>query len=275
MKQMFNKCKKGAAFVLVGVILSSAFAGSAFAASGGPGETRAAQEEVQDLSRWEWKENAWYYYGPDGNPGSGWVVQNDKYYYLTEGGRAVADQMTPDGFYVNHNSEWYPRNVEILGVPFTAPSVIPAVNAAWIGKPSLDQLKTIINQLFSTRNMKVTDDSIVYEMDIVTKKVTTKTTLFGLFKNTEEDSFRLDLCTSLDSSSTDGLAAVTYDYQVFRSMIYQISGAPEILEKAIYSSWEEDNAWNINRNDWVRVGDVMVKYIAKSGFGRYYIKPIR
>ncbi len=276
MRKIIGSYKKNTAVLLASVMLSASFVGNVFAAAGGPGETKAAEQEVQDLSRWEWKDGVLYYYGPDGNPGSGWVVQGEKYYYLTDDGRAVSDQMTPDGFYINHNSEWYQRNIEILGVPFTAPAVIPSAHAAWIGKASLDQLKNVINQIFSQRTMRVTDDAVEYDVEVVTKsKATTSKMLLGLYKNTENDSYRLDLCTSLDSSSTDGLKAATYDYQVFRSMIYQISGAPEILEKAIYSSWEEDNAWNINRTDYVRVGDVWVKYVAASGCGRYFIKPVR
>jgi len=51
----------------------------------------------------------------------------------------------------------------------------------------------------------------------------------------------------------------TFDYAVFRAMIYQVTSTPEILEDAVYNSWEEDNRWEIDRVNYVQVGDSWVR----------------
>ena len=100
-----------------------------------------------------------------------------------------------------------------------------------------------------------------------------ETVLLGIYKNTASGSYRLTIRTALDKSSTELTQAAPYDYAVFRASLYQLTTTPDYLEDAIYSSWREDNRWNINRMNGVWVGDSQVKYSAGDGCGYFYISP--
>jgi len=99
-----------------------------------------------------------------------------------------------------------------------------------------------------------------------------ETVLAGIYREPGAGRYRLDLRMKLDQNRTDGETAATYDYGVFKALLYQISSSPEVLESAIYSAWQGENQWGINRLGWVSVGDCQVTYTAGNGFGRFYIK---
>ena len=283
-----QKSKRWLMAVCIGLLMTGGAdviggaAGTALAATGtavkdeesGPGvygvngsQTKAAQAEAS-LERWELKEDGgWYYYGPDGNPGSGWTIVDNKYFYLTETGRCLMNTITPDGYYVNPNGVWQTRSAVILDTEFKAPEKVLSVTSPWTGAEAMKSVQQQILSVFSQRRIRVTD----YAMEYLAGE--DDTVLLGIYKNTSTGAYRLDIRTTLDKSSTAANKAATYDYAVFKAFLYQLTTTPDYLEDAIYSSWQEDNRWGINRNTGVWVGDSQVKYTAGAGCGYYHIYP--
>ena len=270
--------KKIAATVFMGAMLSLASVGSVFAAtSGGPGGPGAPtnvaveQKKGDTPGYWSKKDGVWYFYHEDGTPAKGWIVDEGKHYYLTEIGRMLSNTMTPDGYYVDPNGEWKQYETTIGSQVFKAPEKFASVQNSWIGMEQLGELRTQIRGVFKERRLKVSDNAIEYVVDSNNKE----RVILGLYKMPETGSYRIDIGGSLDASSTEMNDAATYDYMVFRAMLYQISSTPDQLGKAIYSSWEESNSYGISREEWTWVGDAWVKYSASSGKGLYSIYPVR
>lgn len=257
------------ATALSAAMLSLAAAGSASAAAGGP--FYAKQEPVVEESRGYWEEHdgAWYYYDANGNTMSGWLEDNESYYYLTENGSMLVNSITPDGHFVDASGRWYPRKTSILNQEFTAPATFPAPYTAWENLPQLSMLRSQIRMVFKERRLKISDNAIEY----VTSSNKKEHVLLGIYKLNETGSIRLDIGISLDSSSMEADEPKTYDYMVFHAMMYEITSTPDHLEKAIYSSWEESNSWKISRDAPVWIGDSLVQYEADSGYGHYLISP--
>lgn len=103
----------------------------------------------------------------------------------------------------------------------------------------------------------------------------TETVLIGLYQEPLQGRYRLDIKTKLYPDSDGGKKLESYDYGMFRSMLYQISSSPEILEEALLSAWQADNRWGICRERWVRAGDAYVRYAPGNGYGRFLISPAR
>ncbi len=200
-------------------------------------------------------------------PAVGWALIDDRYYYLTESGQCLRNAITPDRYYVNPDGVWQPRSAVILGTEFRAPEKVPSVTDAWTGIQGMESLQDQIQKAFRQRRIRITDSAMEYVAG------TDETVLLGIYKNTASGSYRLTIRTALDQSSTDLTQAASYDYAVFRAFLYQLTTTPDYLEDAIYSSWREDNRWNINRTNGVWVGDSQVTYSAGDGCGYYYISP--
>lgn len=265
-----GNCKRWMAAVAAGVMVSLAVAGSAMAAEAGPGTVQGGSgKAAQQAGRWEMRDNLWYYYDADGNPCTGWIQVAGKDFYLAENGHCLMNTVTPDGFYVSPSGEWFVRSVDILGIDFDGYYKVPSVTEAWAGKDAVKQLDAEIWNTFEVRDIKISDTSMEYV------RGEDEEVLIGIYKNTDTGSYRLKLAVDLDKSSTSDKKAATYDYAVFLAFLYQVTSTPEILEDAVYNSWQGDNRWQINRMNYVQVGDSLVKYSAGNGYGYYYIYPMR
>ncbi len=207
---------------------------------------------------WELWGDTWYYCGgfdANGNP-----------FYLK-------DTVTPDGFYVNGDGIWYVRSTVLMDKTYTAPEKFVHVYTDWTENTATKKLSSSISNAFQGwRQMRATESAIEYKK-MAEEKGEADTVLIGLYKEKTEGIYRLDLKVELDSETRRTDEADYYNYQVFRGLLYEISSTPELLESAIFRAWEGDNGWNINRTDWVRVGDSMVKYKAANGYGRFMIAP--
>ena len=270
--------KKLAAAVLAGAMLSLAAAGSAFAATGGGPATAAAKkaeaeaQKVQDTpGYWEINDGSWYFYNPDGTPCSGWILYKEKHYCMDANGRMYANTITPDGYFVDADGEWYQRKTTILTQEYTAPDKFPEPYSSWKNAEQLSKLRNQIRAVFKERRLKVSSNAIEYVVDSENQE----RVLMGVYKLNETGSIRMDIGISLDASSVEPDEPETYDYMVFHAMMYEITSAPDHLEKAIYSSWEESNSWNIGRDYWVWIGDSWVRYGASAGYGQYEIYPVK
>lgn len=231
-------------------------------------------------SGWVSQEDGWYYYLLDGRPGSGWIQDKGKYYYLLENGRCLTDTITPDGYYVDGDGAWYQRGTKILDVSFHAPDRFAPTDAEWVGKGALSFLKDTVKMVFGgKRRIDASENAIEYISGSSTTsgsqsgRSAQETVLIGLYKEPEQGGYRLDLRTRLDQGSSNIQEAATYDYAAFRAMIYQVSASPELLEDALYNAWQGDNRWQISRQGWTRVGDSMVIYTSGDGYGRFSIRP--
>ena len=269
--------KKLTAAVLAGAMLSLATVGSAFAATSkpnGPGGQKVVVEEQKPADTsgyWVQNEGFWYFYNPDGTPAGGWILDKGKHYYISDGGLMLANCITPDGYFVDAGGEWYQRKTTILNQEFTAPSKFPEAHSAWVNGDQLAKLRSQVRSVFKERRLKVSSNAIEYVVDSNNKE----RVLMGLYKLNETGSFRLDIGISLDASAIEPDEPETYDYMVYRAMMYELTSAPDHLEKAIYSSWEESNTWNIGRDYWVWIGDSWVRYGAAAGYGQYEIYPVK
>ncbi len=250
--------------MLAAALISLAAAGTVLA--GGPG--------------WVQETDGWHYYLEDGSAGSGWIETDGIYYYLAENGRCLTDTVTPDGYYVNGEGGWYRREQEILGSKTTAPERFAAPDAGWGQQAALETIGNTVWRTFGgARRLKMTDTAIEYvavEGGSAKSKGSSaggsETVLLGLYREPAQGQYRIDIRIGLDRDCTDGQKAAAYDYGVFQALMYRISSSPEILTGAIYSAWEEDNLWNINRQGWVSAGDCQVTYKAGSGLGRFYVR---
>ena len=269
MTRLLYNYKRWMTAVLAGAMFSLTVAGSAMAAPGGPGAAPGGVSQTESQARWEMRDNLWYYYGADGNLCTGWVKVDDKDYYLAQDGHCLMNTVTPDGYYVSPSGEWFIRSTNILGIDFKGYTKVPAVTEAWSGAKAMKALANEIWYTFESRDIKVTDTSMEYV------RGEDEEVLIGIYKNADTGAYRLKLATGLDKGSTSQKKAATFDYAVFRAMIYQVTSTPEILEDAVYNSWEEDNRWEIDRVNYVQVGDSWVRYSAGNGYGYYYIYPIR
>ena len=278
MRKNIMNYKKLTAAILAGTMFSMSVCSYAFAAktSGkeGPGAaatTKTVEVVSQDTpGYWTMNDGIWYFYNPDGTPSSGWIVYKGKHYCIDSNGRMYFNAITPDGYFVDADGEWYQRKATILNQNFLAPEKFPSLQNSWSGVEQLKELRTVIRGVFEGRKLKISDSAIEYVVD--TGK--TENVLLGIYKITETGSYRLDIGISLDAGSVEMGEPETYDYAIFKAMLYQISSAPDHLEKAIYSSWEDSNSWNIGRYHWSWIGDSMIQYSAAEGKGRYHIHPV-
>ncbi len=239
--------------------------------------TGAAFPSMAGELSWRQQEDGWYYCLEDGSPAAGWVEDKGKSYYILEGGKALTDGMTPDGYYVDHGGAWYERKEKILDIDFTAPPRPASADSLWAGKDALMRLRTEVAQraeLGGSRRLKVSEKEIEYIMleetgagssqNKTVQKTVKETVLLGIYREQDKGRFRLDISIGLGSD---------YGYGMFKAMMYQVSSSPELLTDGIYSAWEEDNRWGIKRGEWTRVGDSQVLYVSGDGYGRFYIRP--
>lgn len=235
--------------------------------SGNAAVAEQKTEEKTGMARWELRDDGWYYYGTDGRLATGWTIVEDQYYYLTETGLCLQNTVTPDGYYVNPDGAWQVRSAVILGNEFQGAEKVLSVTDAWNGNESMKKLQEQIRENFKNRRIRITDSAMEYRNG--------DTLLMGIYKNAQTGGFRFDIRTELDSGSTEPDTIAAYDYAVFRAFLYQVTAAPDYLEEAIYSSWQGDNRWNIQRNETTRVGDSDVRYDAGERCGYYHIYPAR
>lgn len=65
---------------------------------------------------WKWvergAETGWQYLNDDGTKASGWVLDDEKYYYIGDKGYMLTNTTTPDGFKVNSDGVWVQETVD-------------------------------------------------------------------------------------------------------------------------------------------------------------------
>lgn len=57
---------------------------------------------IQAASGWQWENNSWYYYNPDGSKASGWVLVDNNWFYLENDGK-----MRTSSWVASTEADWY------------------------------------------------------------------------------------------------------------------------------------------------------------------------
>ena len=229
-------------------------------AQAGPGQTGTWQALP---------DGGYVYLNEEGTPVIGWIEDGGMWYYGGENGVLLTDTMTPDGYYVNGDGAWYRRSEKILGATFQAPErfLTWQDGFSWPGEYGFSVLSSAVKNAFSgERSIKIQKDGLEYRMK-------DGTVLMGLYRDSTYGGWRLDLAVGLDNSSTDLAYADTYNYQIFKALLYQVSSAPEVAAAAVYDSWNGSNAWGLSRTAWTRVGDMQILYGASDGMGHFWMIP--
>lgn len=203
--------------------------------------------------------------------------------YVLPDGSVLRDGFTSDGYYVSEYGVWAP-SIRILS------AWLPSRNS-WLTAAEARDLSGFV-PFMSSAQAKLTEDLhgfrviSVYSNRITLSSIAnqegkrSKNTRLALYKNDSTNGYTIQLATELSGDVKEmpnggggewGTMAF-YDYQVLRLLTNCISRSGDMLATAIYDSWQDDNAYGIKLNQWVTVGDTMVKYIPSDGAGLYEIK---
>ena len=204
-----------------------------------------------------------------GNPG--WQNEDGVWHYYQGDGSHLVSAITPDGYLVDENGVWEQKNYSILGVSVDSPDRFCTASQMGDWSSLLEQLNAVNRQiqlvLEEKRVFHVYGDSIEY----CRKSGDTETLLLGLYKDTDTNGYRLNLSVDLGNRNMDLSKASTYDYQVFLFLCAKISSSPAVVADAIYSSWQEQNAYGLQRLIPVSVADADISYDVAEGVGIYYL----
>ena len=221
---------------------------------------------------WRQENGQWYYYDEGGTMCTGWIEVGGKHYYLYEDGHCAMNEITPDGYRVDESGAWYEVTRDILGQKFTVPVRFASpevLGEAWgENSEALAGLGMAVSAAFGgTRKLSVSGDMIEY------LSVQGDARYMGLYKDYQENGYRLDLRIRLDQGGAGENRYAEYSYGVFKAMAATVSSTPDLLEEAIYSAWQGQNTYGINRAAPVQVGDCTVTYEAGEGYGKFFIRP--
>ncbi len=202
--------------------------------------------------------------------------------YAKTDGTFLFDGFTADGYYVNKNGFWAPA-YNILG------TMIPARNS-WLPANAVGDFeglvpymkgiqKKLTNDLHGFRVISVYSSHIaLYSVDS-SEKGREKTQRMALYKNPDFNGYTLQINTPLagdEKEMTDDAgewsSMAFYDYQVLRAWMYCISRCGDKPAEAIYSSWMDNNDYDLKVGEWTTVGDTLIKYVPSNGTGLYEIR---
>ena len=203
--------------------------------------------------------------------------------YALPNGTFLADGFTADGYYVNKYGFWAPA-YNVLG------AAIPTRNAwlpcSMIGDfegviPIMKEVqKKLTNDLHGWRVISVYSSHMsLYSVESSNDTSRKKTTRLAMYKNPDFNGYTIQVCTPLagdEREMTDDAgewnSMALYDYQVLRAWMYCVSRSGDKVSQAIYSSWMDNNAYNLKVGEWVLVGDTLIRYVPSNGAGLYEIK---
>ncbi len=217
---------------------------------------------------------------------AGWIeVNGGNWKYQREDGSYVADGFTPDGYYIDSTGTWK-AEYEFLGMLLknTNTFLTPAAAGSFLKWESdmTYMMDAILDELDGTRGIELSEQ----EVGLYAITNNTGRELLNFYKAQDGESYvvslKCPLNTTKASSTTTRISnsvtrtktvnAAWYDYQVLIGLLSKVSRTGPKLADALYSSWMSTNAYGLERDQWVAVGDALVRYEAADGEGLYYIK---
>lgn len=202
--------------------------------------------------------------------------------YVQGNGAFLFDGFTADGYYVNKNGFWAP-SYAILGTMF------PARNS-WLTADQVGDFegfvpymkgiqKKLTADLHGFRVISVFSSHIALYSVESSEQGRNKTTRMAIYKNPDFNGYTIQICTPLSGDekemTDDGgewSSMGLYDYQVLRAWLYCISRCGDKVAQAIYSSWMDNNSYDLKIGEWTAVGDTLIKYVPSNGTGLYEIR---
>jgi len=203
--------------------------------------------------------------------------------YLLPDGSYLRDGFTADGYYIGNYGIWAP-SIRILSawVPSRNSWLTPAPTGTFDGfVPFMSSAQAKLTEdLHGFRVITVYNNRITLSSVDVKDYKRTKTTRLAMYKNEDINGYTIKVCTELAGDEkempTGGAGEwnemAYYDYQVLRIFTNLVSRSGDKLAEAIYSSWEDENAYDLRMNKWVTVGDTLVCYLPDEGAGLYEIR---
>ena len=203
--------------------------------------------------------------------------------YMLADGTYLQNGFTEDGYYINKYGLWSPVG-NILGAP------VPMRNT-WLTQDEAGEFDGF-NPILQAAQKKLTQDLHGYRVissyssHIVLNSVAAaqdgkrvKTKRLAIYQNPDFNGYTIQLCTPLSGDEREltedageWRSMALYDYQVLRLFTNLISRSGDLVAKSIYESWEDTNSYDLKMNEWILVGDTMVRYIPSQGAGLYEIK---
>lgn len=214
--------------------------------------------------------------------GAGWAkADSGQWRYQREDGTYVYDGFSDDGYYVDGSGIWR-ESQSILGVEIpNRGSFLPSSQAGSLtsfGQDLKPMMEAVGKDCGNSRSVTLEEQRITYFGFI--KQGSSKQAsgaqeeqeLFSFTKDSGTDGYILRVKCHLTNVKGAKPRTSWYDYQILSAILAKISPAGLKLADAVYSSWEGDNQYGIKSDEWVRVGDMAVKYEGVQGEGIYYIK---
>ncbi|MCR5626866.1 MAG: hypothetical protein K6F99_06075 [Lachnospiraceae bacterium] len=221
---------------------------------------------------------------PRGVKGTWVPISNGVAGYLLPNGSYLQDGFTADGYYVGKTGMWA-SSVRILS------AWVPVRNS-WCRRSSIQDMTGFLPWMNSAQQ-KLSDNLHGYRvLSLYSNRITlssvkkdkeykkTKTIRLAMYENEDIDGYTIQVSTPLAGDVKDMPSGGAgewdsmeyYDYQVLRLFTNCISRSGDLLATSIYSSWQDDNAYDLRMNKWVTVGDTQVRYIPSAGAGLYEVK---
>ncbi len=217
---------------------------------------------------------------------AGWIEQkNGDWKYQREDGSYIADGFTPDGYFIDGTGIWK-AEYDFLGMTLknTNTFLTPARAGSFLNweRDMTYMMSEILDDLDGVRGIELSEQ----EVGLYAIYNNTSRELLSFYKAQDGESYvvslKCPLNTTKASSTTTRISskitrtttvnAAWYDYQVLIGLLSRVSRTGPKLADALYSSWVSTNAYGLERDQWVAVGDALVKYEAANGEGLYYIK---
>lgn len=217
---------------------------------------------------------------------AGWIQQdNNTWKYQREDGSYIADGFTPDGYFIDGSGVWK-AEYEFLGMRLknTNTFTTPAQAGSFLNWESdmTYMMDSILDELDGVRGIELSEQ----EVGLYAIYNNTGRELLNFYKSQDGESYVVSLKCPLNTTKasttttrisnrvtrTKTVNAAWYDYQVLIALLSRVSRTGPKLADALYSSWVSTNAYGLERDKWVAVGDALVRYEAANGEGLYFIK---
>lgn len=208
---------------------------------------------------------------PEAAWAAGWENTGNGWRYQKEDGSYLADGLSPDGYYIDGSGLWT-ENTVILGLKL--PNRNSFLRASQLGSMTgLESdlrvlVKAVTSDCGNVRGAGMEDRGITWFLNGDTEQE-----LFAFYKDTSSDGYTLKVSCSFSRARGTKPRGSWYDYQVLTALLCRVSATGPQIAEAVWSSWQDENAYGIKPGGWVRVGDAEVSYESTSGAGIYRIRP--